>query len=335
MSNDNHSTHMDLLAKEAAAGHDRDAALATNLRRARLDLLPVLHVLLRTGSVTKTARGLGLTQSAVSQSLRLLRQTFDDNLLVQVGRTLQPTELALNLLEPLSHWLEDAQDILSPRATFDPNKEALRVVIATADYTSMVLAPRLVAACASNASNITIQFTEHSTGLEIEDLATIDFLIIPSAYDTALGKRVGSFRMWDDEIVCVAAKSNGIIGDRISESDLPNIRQAAYRVHPSIPQKQRLLLHPKVLLGVPAICVAPDFAVLAAVVEQSDAVAFVPRLAAKVFMASGKLRIVELAATTSSFEVKAYWSLATAGRRGHAWFRKILAQTAQDIREER
>lgn len=319
---------------DGVVDQDHHAALASGLRKTRLDLLPVLYELLRTGSVTKTARSLGLTQSAVSQSLKSLRTTFDDELLVPLGRALQPTELARSLIVPLEAWLEDAHQILSPRKSFDPASEPLHVVISTSDYVSMMLAPRLVVACASAAPHVTIEFAEHSTGVAIEELGTIDFFIAPRAYDGALGKRVGSMHMWDDDIVCIAATENAAVGGIVGLEDLGRLKQASYRVHSSIQAKQRRLLQPQSLIDVPHVCVAPDFSVLAAVVERSDAVAFVPRRMASLMEASHALRTCEIKPRNKDFALDAYWSAASVGKRGHGWFRDLLRSTAHAIRSE-
>jgi len=55
--------------------------LTQRLRRANLDLLPMLSALLRTRSVTASARELGVSQPAVSKALRQLREMFGDDLI--------------------------------------------------------------------------------------------------------------------------------------------------------------------------------------------------------------------------------------------------------------
>ena len=52
--------------------------LVGRLHKVNLDLLPVLHELLHSRSVTRTAQSLGITQPAVSRALRQLRGAFDD-----------------------------------------------------------------------------------------------------------------------------------------------------------------------------------------------------------------------------------------------------------------
>src|SRR5690348_15283999 len=120
-----------------------ERSLAPRLKRSQLDLLPILHELLRTRSVSQTARSLGISQPAVSQALRRLRMAFGDALLVPLGRELQPTERATTLMVPLQAALAELETLLRPQRPFDPAGEELHVVISTADYVALLLAPIL------------------------------------------------------------------------------------------------------------------------------------------------------------------------------------------------
>jgi hypothetical protein len=75
-----------------------ERGLASRLRRVNLDLLPILHELLRTRSVARTACSFGLTQSPVSPALQQLRAAFEDELLVSLGRNVHLTKRAERLL---------------------------------------------------------------------------------------------------------------------------------------------------------------------------------------------------------------------------------------------
>ena len=59
---------------EATQQATGERELAARLRKVNLDLLPVLHELLRTRSVTRTAQSFNMTQPAVSRALRQIRQ---------------------------------------------------------------------------------------------------------------------------------------------------------------------------------------------------------------------------------------------------------------------
>ena len=71
-------------------------------------------------SVTRAAERLGRTQSAVSHSLSRLREQFGDPLLTKGGARMQPTALALDLIEQARPMLGGIQRVLSPQHVFDP-----------------------------------------------------------------------------------------------------------------------------------------------------------------------------------------------------------------------
>src|SRR3954447_14789806 len=95
-----------------------------NLRRFDLNLLVALDALLRTRNVTRAGEQLSLTQSAMSGELRRLRQMFDDELLVRVGREYELTPLPPELLAPIADILSRTERTVDPRTSFAPSKES-------------------------------------------------------------------------------------------------------------------------------------------------------------------------------------------------------------------
>ncbi|TCG07874.1 hypothetical protein BZM27_16080 [Paraburkholderia steynii] len=302
-----------------------------HLRRARLDLLPVLYALLECGSVTKAARSLDLTQSAVSQNLRVLRAIFNDDLLVPAGRSFQLTELAGNLLEPLSCLLEDAGQLVSPRVPFDPREEGAHIVISSADYVVSLLASRVIRVSGDEAPKVTFEFTEGSRTTCLDDLSKIDFFIAPRVYGESFGKRIGKLSLWRDQIVCIGARDNARLPARIRVAEVAQHRQVGYRVNPMIPEKIRRLIHPHLVLDTKKVCIAPTFSVLGEIVEKSDCIALVPGSVARDMASYRRIKIIELDEVESRFEICAFWSLSVANKRGHAWARKLIASVSKEI----
>jgi DNA-binding transcriptional LysR family regulator len=306
--------------------------LAPRLKQTRLDLLPILHELLRTRSVTQTARSLGTTQPAVSQALQRLRQVFDDDLLVSLGRDMRLTDRAEALAHPLRGVLEDIDSLLVPSRPFDPATEDLHVVITTADYVSLLLAPILAAIGATEAPNVVFEFIEGGVR-NTDDLARVDFMIAPRAFGHTLGKRIGTMSLWQDDVVCIAASRNTSIPTRITPEVFRRLRQAAFQRSPLVSEKVRMLLQPTSVLETRRVCTLPDFLVLGAVVDQADCVALVPRKLANELVRWRALRIVELTYANKHLAIDAYWSLAANGKRGHAWCQALLARASRRIVE--
>ncbi len=96
------------------------------------ELLEAFVALSRECNVTHAAERLGRTQSAVSKQLRRLREVFDDDLFLQVGRQMSPTPRAEALLPGVLELLERWEALMS-QAAFDPAQVARRYVISTTD----------------------------------------------------------------------------------------------------------------------------------------------------------------------------------------------------------
>ena len=65
-----------------------------SIDRVDLNLLVYLDALLKERNVTKAANQLGLSQPAMSNGLRRLREVFEDPLLIRTSDGMTPTERA-------------------------------------------------------------------------------------------------------------------------------------------------------------------------------------------------------------------------------------------------
>lgn len=85
-----------------------------------LNLLVALDVLLEEQNITRAAERLHMTQSATSGVLGRLRTYFEDELLVQVGRKMQPTPFALELVHPVREVLLTIKSSITAKPVFAP-----------------------------------------------------------------------------------------------------------------------------------------------------------------------------------------------------------------------
>ncbi|MAC46559.1 LysR family transcriptional regulator [Oceanospirillum beijerinckii] len=140
------------------------------LRKFDLNALVTLQVLLEEKHVTQTAEKLNLTQSAVSRTLAKLRQMFDDPLLVKSGKHLALTTKAERLQPQLNKLLEGVSELLIPDA-FDPATYQGSIRLATTDYGSHSILPRLVPLLNKAAPNVQLSALDWRSNLltELED----------------------------------------------------------------------------------------------------------------------------------------------------------------------
>ncbi|MFI5011163.1 MAG: LysR family transcriptional regulator [Hyphomicrobiales bacterium] len=104
--------------------------------------LKLFLVVLEEGSVTAAATRLGMTQSAVSHSLRKLRRILRDPLFVKAGRGIVATAHARALSEQARQLLDELQ-AFSRGAEFDPSSARLSLTIAANDFQRDLLLPAL------------------------------------------------------------------------------------------------------------------------------------------------------------------------------------------------
>lgn len=302
--------------------------LIQRLRRANLDLLPILHELLRTRSVTAAARALGISQPAVSKALGQLRALFDDALIAPLGRGAHLTERGQALVEPLGLVLGDLGLLMAPARAFDPASERLHIVIATADYVSVLMAPQLARICAAEAPHCDVLFVERAG-----DLDAIDFMIAPRPYGRTLGKRVASLPLWRDEMACIASGRDDRWGEVVSAEAFRAARKVVYQVGERTNLGLAALVQPTSVLEEDPVCGVPNFLVMGAIVEQADCLALAPRKLAQELARSRDLRILDIDYPDRRLDIDAFWSPRAGAKRGHAWFRSLLARAAACLEE--
>jgi LysR family transcriptional activator of mexEF-oprN operon len=151
-----------------------------DLRRFDLNLLVVFDVLMTERSVTRAAERLGRTQSAVSHSLSRLREQFGDPLLVKGGARMQPTALAIALIEQARPMLGGIQRVLSPQHMFDPAMSKRVFRLAAPDF-MLALFTGLMARLGREAAGVGLEWTapREPTLLDLAE-GQIDIAIVPA-----------------------------------------------------------------------------------------------------------------------------------------------------------
>ena len=133
-----------------------------------LDRLEVLESLLRTKSPTASARELGVTQSAVSKTLAILRDELADPLLLRRGDTMVLTPRAERLLAPLSSSLNALRSVLADTA--EPSGPATATV-ALRDQFVVALGPAILRIVAKESPRTVVRFLAYERERVADDLA--------------------------------------------------------------------------------------------------------------------------------------------------------------------
>ena len=127
-----------------------------NLSRIDLNLLVYLDVLLREKNVTRAAEQLGITQPALSNGLRRLRDLFNDPLLVRTSEGMTPTERALELQPQVRNILSSVEQAVLPVSDFEVTESTRVFRVMASDYAESTLLTRLLFKLRDEAPNITL-----------------------------------------------------------------------------------------------------------------------------------------------------------------------------------
>jgi len=111
-----------------------DSTIMLDLKSIDLNLLPALEALLDEASVTRAAASVGIGQSAMSHSLRRLRELVGDALLVRDGRSMVLTPRASELKQSLPIILSELALLLSESAAFEPATSERRFRLVCQDF---------------------------------------------------------------------------------------------------------------------------------------------------------------------------------------------------------
>ncbi|MEQ6290572.1 LysR family transcriptional regulator [Vogesella sp. GCM10023246] len=182
--------------------------------RLDLNLLVVLDALLTEQNITRAGQQVFLSQSATSGALARLREFFNDELLVQVGRKMVLTPLGESLVKPVRSILLQVQTTIEQRPEFDPTQSQRKFTFIMSDYTAMVLMPAVVRQAAQIAPGITFELIT-PTDAPIEELenGNADFLLLPS---NAIAEKHPSCSIFSEDFVCICCRDNQQIEEEIT-----------------------------------------------------------------------------------------------------------------------
>jgi len=150
------------------------------LRSIDLNLLVAFHRLYIDRNVSRAADNLGLSQPAMSNTLKRLRQLTGDELFVRTSAGMTPTCCAEELVVPLAQALATIQETLSHLTSFNPAKSSRKFVISAFDIGESYLIPKLMDRLAKEAPEVTLQTTHAGAGSALKlalESGDIDFAV--------------------------------------------------------------------------------------------------------------------------------------------------------------
>lgn len=310
-----------------------------NIGRIDLNLLVYLDALLRERNVTKAANQLGISQPALSNGLRRLRDLFDDPLLVRTSEGMIPTERAEQLQPVIRDVLSKVDMAVQPQAAFDSANEEHLFRIMASDYAESTLFPHLLQRLRREAPGIILDILTPSdvSFLDVErgkvDMVINRFETMPQSFHQK--------GIWKDHFACLTSIDNPILQNFTLETYMdarhvwvsktgmgigvgmdPHDVQHLGWVDESlcnIGKQRRITVFTR------------HYQAAMLLAEQNDLLVTLPSRAAKLQRDNPRVAILEPPFDIPPFELKMAWSPLVQHNPAHRWMRRFIIDVANSL----
>ncbi|MGQ0711831.1 MAG: LysR family transcriptional regulator [Rhodoferax sp.] len=305
-----------------------------SLRSFDLNLLKVFDTVMAERSLTRAARQLALTQPAISNALRRLRDALGDDLLVRKGRALEPTAHALALWPLVREMLQRLEGALVP-SVFDPAQASNSFVLTLADSTAAELMPPLVEAIGAQAPGVSLRVLPLTTRDPRKLLQDGQADLAIGHFPTVVAERGASdetsafqhHRLFEGDYVCVMRRGHPLAQQALTLEQfcaarhmLVSFSGRAYgfvdEALASLQRKRRVVL------------TVNQFFTAGRVVINSDLLTVLPRHFVGVTGFGDQLLTRELPFPVAPIQIDALWHQRHHHASAHVWLRTLVVQQA-------
>ena len=310
-----------------------------NFRTLDLNLLRVFDEVMAERSLTRAARNLALTQPAVSNALRRLRESLGDELVRRAGPGVEPTPRALALWPVVRDTLRHLEHALVP-AAFNPLLADHSFTVAMADATAAEVLPRTVRILEAEAQGLSLRVVPLTTRdprrlLEDEsiDLAVGYFPAVmtdlTSRAQAGEAQAFESHRLYVGQYVCVMRSGHPLAGSALTLDAYCQARHllVSFSGRPwgfvdealqSLGRERRIVL------------TVNQFFTGARVAAESDLLSVMPRHFIHSMGVAEGLVERDLPMSVPLVHVDALWHRRQQGAPAHGWLRDTLVRAAAD-----
>jgi DNA-binding transcriptional LysR family regulator len=304
-----------------------------NLSDVDLNLFAVLSAVLAERSVTRAAKRLHVTPSAVSNSLARLRDLLGDPLVVRSGNGLSPTPRAGELAPVLAGALEQIQGILDSKRGFVPAETTRVFTLAAADGNQVCDVPRVVEAVAIELPRAKLRIVSSDYLASSDGLATGEIDAAFGIGGMPLAAGVRSRRLYDEVGALVVRRDHPTVRDQMT----PELFNASKHIDVQLVLGRTGVGHEiadrawrsRGLSREVALAV-PHFVAAAMAAACTDYVAALPSRVARVLCPPLGLRIAQPTFEMPTASVTLLWHARTEVDAGAAFFRDLVARAVDD-----
>jgi DNA-binding transcriptional LysR family regulator len=343
-----------------------------NFRTLDLNLLRVLDEVMAERSLTRAARNLAMTQPAVSNAIKRLRDVLGDELVQRAGFGVQPTPRALALWPAIRSALAGLQQSLVPGEFVAAQSDAT-FVLAMADATASEIMPGIVQILETEAPGISMRVlpltTRDPRRLLDEERVDVAVGYFPAVLAdlTAKAQAAGEGsvltvggaafeheRLYDGEYVCVMRRNHPLAKATSAVSHANSSKKTSKGSQkPALSVDQFCAAHhllvsfsgrpfgfvDEALAGLGRkrriVLTVNQFFTAGRVVSHSDLLTVLPRHFVRVADGAGDLVVRDLPFHMPTVHVDTLWHRRKAASSAHRWLRETITRAAQQVFKQR
>jgi LysR family transcriptional regulator, nod-box dependent transcriptional activator len=309
-----------------------------NFKTFDLNLLRSLDALLSERSVTRAADRVCVSQPAMSGSLQRLRDYFEDQLLIRVGREMELTPLAKSMVTSVRDVLHSIQVTLEVKPSFDPTTARRTFTASMSDYVAFVLMPLVLRRLVVQAPYMSCHVEPLNEGcFNRLDTGESDFCVATDRWrlfgENEPSAEIRSEPLFSDSFVCIVDRDHPTVTDHISLEDFKRLPHAVVRIGRGV---ESIVEHAwKVAnLDLNIAAAAPSFCTSIFMVPGTPIVATTQERLAIAFAASLPLKIVPCPIEVPTLHEAVAWHVRHEFDPGHQYMRRIFAEAAAELRSQ-
>jgi len=308
---------------------NNDATNASpDLRRVDLNLLLVFEAVHTTGSVSKAARSLGMSQPTVSNALNRLRTQFSDRLFVRSDRGVRPTPFAIGLASSITDALNMLRSGLQMNADFDVRTANRHFKLILHDYSVPSVLPPLLRLLDHPQSSCSIEVITPNWMQPHVGIANGEADLMLDVYPQKTTGLVFE-PLAEAEAVCIVREGHPGIEHELTRQQFEAYGHAVLKS-----QIQRRLQVPHMLMAESLsrreVCILPNASDLAATVAISDLIAVVPKRYARLVAPIYRLRVLPPPFDYPKLKMFIAWPEEKTDDPGLRWIRNVIREIFEE-----
>ncbi|BEP64727.1 LysR family transcriptional regulator (plasmid) [Variovorax sp. V213] len=297
-----------------------------NINSIDLNLFLVFQAIYATRSVTLAGERLGMTQSAVSNALKRMRERFNDALFVRTADGMVPTPVAERLIAPIEEGIACLAQAVDQGRTFEPETSSRTFRIAVNDIGQLVMMPELLSVARGIAPGVRFETVDVSMADARQRMLHGQIDIALGSWE-AMGPSFYQQRLFDETFVVLMSKASPLgARERIELDDYLAAEHIAYRPQGTTDsQLQQSLDRAGAIDRRRVVLTAAHSLGLTSIVATSGLLLTAPARLARAMVASRTdLRSVDAPFEVTPFEIRQQWHERFHQDSGNRWLRELI-----------